>query len=327
MGNLWQCLEQLPGQVAVPAAWLASAGDDFNFLRANFLRANGVIAASFPCLSECGCAHRVAPRPDGSFTAVCDCDSWNCEDIPLTRDDVTLMELNWPKLGRALTKALGCDARDADLGLPATKQIASFAHVALPVVLTIQHDRDEFLNIVGQLIGKLRERFVVLAPTSRWLDGNAKTLLANAQAGFFDLQSHVKVASNGFHAPKTAGDLFSPFLAETHEAATDDEARRLFALLKQLDSETQVRKAPVSQVFRLYCLEGLSRAAVAKRCGCAESLVTLRLQAIEKALKRPPAELRQLSSQFERMDDSLSDSRARHIHRKSAIDDGQFDED
>jgi hypothetical protein len=55
------------------------------------------------------------------------------------------------------------------------------------------------------------------------------------------------------------------------------------------------------------------------------SLITLRLQAIERKLGRKPAELRQFSSQFERISDSLSDGRAAHIHRKSALDDSGSD--
>jgi hypothetical protein len=53
-----------------------------------------------------------------------------------------------------------------------------------------------------------------------------------------------------------------------------------------------VREPPIVQVFRFYCVEGLPR------CGCVESLITLRLQQIEQKLGRPPAELRALSSQF-----------------------------
>jgi hypothetical protein len=111
------------------------------------------------------------------------------------------------------------------------------------------------------------------------------------------------------------------------DAVSDDEARRLFALLRELDSVGQPRKAPASMVFRLFCQEGLSRVEVAKRCGCVESLVTLRLKQIEAKLGRKPAELRQVSGHFERIEDSLSDPRARRLRRESAIDDDRFGEE
>lgn len=104
------------------------------------------------------------------------------------------------------------------------------------------------------------------------------------------------------------------------EPATDDEARRLFALLRALELETKFRKAPVTRVFMLYCLDGKKRDAVARDCNCSRALIALRLKAIEKRLGRKPTELRGFSSQFESIADSLTDSRARRIDRKRAID-------
>ncbi len=104
------------------------------------------------------------------------------------------------------------------------------------------------------------------------------------------------------------------------EVASDEDARRLFALLKALESEGNYRKAPVTRVFQLYCLEGLTRDEVAKKCHCVPSLVTLRLQAIEAKLGRKATELRQLSGHFERIAESLTDERARRINRASVVD-------
>ena len=104
------------------------------------------------------------------------------------------------------------------------------------------------------------------------------------------------------------------------EPVTDDEARRLFALLRALELESNFRKAPVTRVFMLYCLDGKSRDAVARNCNCSPALITLRLKAIESKLGRKPIELRQFSDQFERIADSLTDTRARRIDRRRAID-------
>jgi len=104
------------------------------------------------------------------------------------------------------------------------------------------------------------------------------------------------------------------------EVASDEDARRLFALLKALESEGNYRKAPVTRVFQLHCLEGLTRDVVAKQCRCVPSLVTLRLKAIEQKLGRKASELRQLSGHFERIAESLTEQRARRVHRASALD-------
>ena len=104
------------------------------------------------------------------------------------------------------------------------------------------------------------------------------------------------------------------------EPVSDNEALRLFALVDALESETNYRKAPVIRVFLLYCGQGIKRDEVARRCRCAPSLVTLRLQAIEKKLGRKASELRQLSGHFDRIAESLTDERARRVHRASALD-------
>jgi len=111
------------------------------------------------------------------------------------------------------------------------------------------------------------------------------------------------------------------------EPASDDEARRLFALLKALESESNYRKAPVTRVFQLYCLEGLTRKQVATQCHCVPSLITLRLQAIEAKLGRKASELRLLSDHFERIAESLTEDRARRVHRASALDQPEDEED
>lgn len=68
----------------------------------------------------------------------------------------------------------------------------------------------------------------------------------------------------------------------------------------------------------------MPRREIARRRGAElqlfATLITLRLKAIESKLGRKPIELRQFSDQFERIADSLTDTRARRIDRRRAID-------
>ena len=175
--------------------------------------------------------------------------------------------------------------------------------------------------MVAELAARWHEGFILLAPTSRLVDARVHELLSHARAKFFDLETHVRLLPNGtLHATRRAGELFAALVPKGMEATSENEARRLFALVEAMESETNYRKAPVTRVFLLYCGRGLSRDEVAKRCRCVPSLITLRLQAIEQKLGRKAAELRQLSGHFERMAESLTDERARRIHRESALD-------
>ena len=320
MSNLWHCLEALTDGNHVAAEWARLSGEQFPPLRA-FLRDTTKRARVISCPHGCGCEHEIIERKNGVLAALCRCEPCSCDDFAVTAEQATLLELNTAKLGRAIASGFGCDAKDAGLGLPGTKQIAAFGNAALPVVLTIQQDRASFAAAVAQLVAKLKEHFILLAPTNRFLDANSSGMLKSAKAGFFDLESNLIFLPGGkFQARKSGGELFAPYLPQVSEAISDNEAQRLFALLKALESESNYRKAPVTRVFQLYCLEKQSRNEVAKACHCVPSLITLRLKAIHKKLGRKPLELRGISSHFDGIADSLTDSRARRIDRERAID-------
>jgi hypothetical protein len=107
---------------------------------------------------------------------------------------------------------------------------------------------------------------------------------------------------------------------ELQPAATpplsDTVACQVFGVLQSMEAGGRWRKAPPTQVFRLYCLQNLTAQQIARQLGCAKSLVVLRLAALQKKLGRPPSELRAYAAQFEQIESSLRDPRARHVHRR-----------
>lgn len=316
---LWQSLEQVRGLCGATVTWKRRLGDSFEPFASAFLRRLEEKAESIWC-EECYCAHAVITHPDGKIVGVCECDPWNCDDMQLSADDVALWELNWTKLSRAVARAFDCEWKESELASSGARQIGTFGGVGLPVILCIAHERMEFRGIVAELAARMRDGFVLFAPTTAFVDLHSKELLSHARAAFFDLASHVILWPNGtLRASRSGGELFSALVAK-QKPIEENIASQLFGMVKALESERPVRKAPILQVFRLYCMEGLSREEVAARCGCAESLVTLRLQSIEAKLGRAPRKLRQLSSHFERVAESLTDERARRVHRTSALD-------
>ena len=326
--SIWRCLENVRGLVGVPALWQSWLGGEFGVFRSAFLRQRPERARSYPCPNVCGGTRDVVGRSDGSFVAVCSCDPLNGDDFALAAGDLVLLELSWSRLGRALCGALKCDVRDTDLGVPGARQIGAFSPAAVPVVLSIQDERGDFRHALAGIAARLGRPFILLAPTSGFVDAGVLEILRGAQAEFFDLESHVLPLPSGtLQARKNPTELFAAFLPGPAGRPPDEVARQLFALVEELEGEGKWRKAPVTKVFHLYCVKGLSRAEVAKGCGCVPALVTLRLKLIEGKLGRKPIELRQLSPQFEEIEESLSDSRAQNIYRKGAIyGDSQDDE-
>jgi hypothetical protein len=236
--------------------------------------------------------------------------------------DSELLKFKFERLGRAVVRALGCDPKSSELDIPQTMQIGSFSGLRMPVILTIQPNKFLFYGAVGQTCAIMRENFILLAPTSEFYNAHCQQMTKLANAAFFDLESYLTLdRCGGFHSSKTAGELFSPFLPKD-ELPADDQLQKCFALLKQLDTANRGPKAKLtaSKVFQHYCLENMSSGEIARHYGCARSVVLRRLQQINEKLGRKASCLRNISSQFERIEARLSDSRARRIHRKSAID-------
>jgi hypothetical protein len=71
----------------------------------------------------------------------------------------------------------------------------------------------------------------------------------------------------------------------------------------------------------------LNASQIATKCGSARSIIYGRLAELRQKLGRDPAELRRYSAHFERIEESLSDPRARSIHRKSAAHGDEFSDD
>jgi hypothetical protein len=147
-----------------------------------------------------------------------------------------------------------------------------------------------------------------------WVD-EIKAVLSEIRAGVVGLAM----------GPPTARNSKSGNRKAEIEPVSDNEAVRVFALMKALDDGQRNRKAPLGRVFRLLVLEGLSQAATAKQCGCSPGLVSSRAAEIQRRMKRPVTELRALASRLGEMEVATADSRARKIYRRGLTDDAEAD--
>ena len=220
MPTVWQLLETIPGPAAVPAVWKASLGADFDTFREAFLRQLPTPAKSYPCPRECGCAHEIVRHKSGPIVAVCRCEPSHCDDIRLTDADVAILELNWPKLGRAIAQAFGLTRREAEVAVPHAIQIAAYGDDALPVILTIQHDRDAFRQAVTALAAHLRGRFILFAPTADFMDAVSQQVLSGLGAVLLPLDTTVQLTPPGdLSAVKPPEELLARALATPTAAA------------------------------------------------------------------------------------------------------------
>jgi len=320
MKNPWHSLEMIGGYPAFPAMWQSYAGAQYAALKTLCLRVSAYEPQSYPCPRDCGCWHRIVRNQDRTAAvATCCCKPSTCPDFPLTIEDITPLEVNPAKLGRALCQALLLHTRFADFPLNMTWQIGSWSADAASAIFTIQSDPYDLRTVIAELGLRLQRPYILLAPTSDLLNAKSQELLAHAKAAFFPLDTTVILTDHGTLLPaKTPGELFAQFNPQPKDSIAENVARQTVALAKALDSEQPFRKAPVYSVFLLYCVEGLPVNEVAKKCRCVRSVVFTRLKLLRQKFGRNPSELRQYSAQFERIEASLSDPRARSIYRQGA---------
>ncbi len=325
LAAFWQCIESVRGRCAVAAAWRRWLGEDFETCRSAFFKRRATPAASFPCPHDCGCQHAVLPLPDGRLIAVCCCDEPRCEDLLLQPADLTLWELDVARLARALCGAFGLDSRFVEIGVANTWQIGSWSTDAVSAILTVQPEPSEFRAAVAELAARLRGPFLLFAPTAAHLDAVTQQLLAGVGAAFFPLESNLRLPETGRLYPiRNPGELFSRFTPQpAAESDQQETARKAFALVRQLDSEQRLKAPSLMTVFRLYCVEAKGIGEIARRFDTSKTTILRRLELIQTRTGVAPATLRTLSPHLAKMEDEFADPRARHIHRRSLIYDGE----
>jgi DNA-directed RNA polymerase specialized sigma24 family protein len=208
--------------------------------------------------------------------------------LELTPAEVELRALCWTRLGRALCRALDLESKAAELGIRDTRQIGAWSVAAVPVLVTLEIEREVFGSVVASLANRLQRPFILLVPTHRALDARGYEALAQARAGCFALDSIVRFTAPGVLQPVRApGELFQVFTPQPKEL-DQDLASRLRSLLGRLDGET-------FEVFRLYCIEALSAAEIARRCRTSKTTVLRRLKSLRQQTGVDPQQLRTLS--------------------------------
>jgi hypothetical protein len=327
--NPWLSLEAIPGQCAVLPVWRDFTGEDFEAFRTLCLDVSDRTTCLFPCPWAPICAFRIVRPaiPGAPIIGHCETRPPQCEDVIFSETDILPLQVNWKKLARALCKAFGLDSRFSTLRLPGTFQIGNWSADNVPVLLAVQSRPTFQHQAVCELVASLNQKFILFTPTAGMMDVPSLQMLTRVHAEFFPLDTNVILTPNGtLHPTKTPGELFANFRPQRRDAVEENVARQLFALAKTLDSNYG-RKATPSEVMRLYCVEGLEAGQIASKLKCARSLVYLRLQLLASKLGRNPSELRQFSSHFEKMEGSLSDARARRIHRPTQADPNPSDND
>ena len=323
----WVCLESLPGRIALPCVWRGRLGDNFEAVKSLFLQDNPNPAQLLPCPRGCGLAHDIVQCPDGSLAATCHGDPSRPHEIPLTRADITPLEVNWSRLGRALCQTLGLQSRFRTLPSPNTIQFGAWSAEAVPAILTVQACPSALRRVVPELVAGLKQPFLLFAPTGNHIDVSCLEFLSGVRAAFFSLDATVRLDADGrLCAAKSPGELFARF---TPQPAEDNQ--QLFisvvALVHRLESIKTSTPPSVLQVFERRYLDQHSRARVAKEFGCSKGTIRNRLLAIKRTLGDKYQGFERYVPLFRQALDQMSDPKARRVYAKGLFGDTTDPED
>ena len=245
--------------------------------------------------------------------------------MPLTEADVKVWEVDLARLGRAVARALGCGATVKPMGFHRTIQVTALGNPALPVLLAVQPDVENYRCAVAHIIARLPQGSILLTAT-RLSDANTLELLTKANVGFYDLESLFTLLPSGkLHSPKTAEVLFAAHLPEKQVAVKESEAARILAILKRLRSKRAGMSAPPYDVLIAIVLDGLSQRRAAKQCDCSLGQISKRVKELEKEFGLP---LKQLENQLKPMLEMQTSVKGeRHRKRKPGSGPGAFADD
>ena len=96
------------------------------------------------------------------------------------------------------------------------------------MILSVQHNREAFIHSLLAVAAKLRDRFILLAPTASMLDGRCQEALKNIGAKFYSIEQVFTLTPQGnLHTAKPAAQLLATFLADAQEPTDEDTARAL----------------------------------------------------------------------------------------------------
>jgi hypothetical protein len=363
----WRWLEIFPTQAAVLAEWERACGSDFenarSFLSPTTRQSRSHPCTH---RFTCGCEHEVVVHGPEHIAGACRCEAGDCPTIRLKPSDLVIYEIDGFKLCEAIRKAFGLEiSREPGAWKQPNdfRSVGVFGPERHFAKYICRQDEDSLLNEIERLLWP-GDPFLLITPTPRHHSEVIHSKLKRNGCGIIALSETVELLAGGklkvikgvdsvlsiIRKPERQREDTTKILTEIHQGVTavrtdvreirkgvktqnegepvdESVARQLFALVKQLESETNWRKAPILQVFRLYCMENLSRDEVAKRCSCVPSLISLRLKQIEGKLGRKPLELRQFSSHFEAMEESIADPRAKKIYRRGLTDELSDGED
>ena len=222
--KFWQALDDLTGAATDRREWQDILGSEFD-LAARFLTSTGTLATSIACPSPGGegCPRKVVRHDDGSIRAICGDSPKACDDLDLSRDDITILGLDRASFATAVATALGLST-PAKFEPRKVFRIGShdvFAGRGFPVFLTVpgptpRDDVAPYADVVRGPGPKL-----LLTPTNASLPASMAGSLQHSDVTLFALSDLLVANDRGcLETVQPAETLFSDLRARIEASSS-----------------------------------------------------------------------------------------------------------
>ncbi|MFQ5510162.1 MAG: hypothetical protein ACE5FN_12640 [Leptospirillia bacterium] len=150
--------------------------------------------------------------------SVCRCEPQYCDTAQLKRADIVVWEVDREKLATGVTSAIGADPDwEAVDESPLTYQLGTYSPLSgydFPVYLTIRMPGETFRQMLMELVIRHDGPFILVAPTSKYVDRSCSELLARRNGCFLAMADFLSVDDGGrVVATRSAEDLLAKFHA------------------------------------------------------------------------------------------------------------------
>ncbi|OFV98400.1 MAG: hypothetical protein A3H28_02585 [Acidobacteria bacterium RIFCSPLOWO2_02_FULL_61_28] len=201
LNRLWQALEQIPALLAISAFWEHHCGPDYPVIRP-YLRATDSCGSTYPCPAMGGgnCPRRIVDYGDGEIVALCR-DPWiNCGEVPLTRVDTLIHELDITAFTKDIAVALGIRWHAPNrrghciwsVGLSTRR-----ANRHQPVFFAAVSFSEQFHSGFRDLLVEVEGPFVLLVPTHQYRNVSTQELILRRGITFVSLEEQVLLDDHG----------------------------------------------------------------------------------------------------------------------------------
>jgi hypothetical protein len=213
--RFWKTLRLVRGGATSRYDWAYLLQDEWPTV-APLLRSTGTEASRIACPSPAGehCPRRVR-RWKGTIVAVCSDPEFDCEDVEVTREDLTVLEVDVGRLAGSLCRLLNCEPDLRPLHFAErTWCIGWYEPIAgerFTLCLAFPSTGDEAHSAAVRLVGHLDRPFILFVPAHDVIDSETVEYLRRHRARPLFLEEVLTVDSGTWHLQRSAEDILREF--------------------------------------------------------------------------------------------------------------------